>query len=60
MWKVKLDDRLWLAKDGTTMKESDAWLIPDMSTVQAELTKARRFVPYKDAMVIADFDQPKT
>jgi hypothetical protein len=59
MWKVKLDDDLWLAdsKDGsaTTTVEFDAWLLPDMPSVQEQLKKVRRLSPYPDAMVIAEF-----
>ena len=59
MWKVKLDDDLWLAdsKEGsaTTTVESDAWLLPDMPSVQEQIRKARRFSPYPDVMVIAEF-----
>ena len=60
MWKVKLDDDLWLAKGEhgqvTTSKESDAWILPDMPSVQEQLKKARRSRPYPHAMVIASFD----
>ena len=52
MWKVKLDDGVWLAEDGTTAKEEDALLLPDMPSVQEQLKEIRRFVPYPDAMVI--------
>ena len=52
MWKVKLDDNLWLAKTGTTANESDAWLLPDMPSVQDHLKKIRLHIPYKEAMVI--------
>ena len=56
MWKVKLDDGVWLAKDAeTTTKESEAWLLPDIPSVQAQLKKVRRFMPYKEAMVISAF-----
>ena len=52
MWKVKLDDDLWLADGEVTAAEEDARLFPDMSSVQEQLKKVRRFVPYKEAMVI--------
>ena len=59
MWKVKLDDDVWLA-DGvgdsaTTTNESDAMLLPDMPSVQERLKKVRRFMPYPNAMVISEF-----
>ena len=58
MWKIKLDDDLWLAKDSkTTTKESEAWLLPDIPAVQEQLKIIRRHRPYKDAMVIAEFNQ---
>ena len=57
MWKVKLDDDLWLAKGAVTTKvEAEAWLLPDMPAVQEQLKKIRRHRPYKDAMVIAEFN----
>ena len=57
MWKVKLDDNLWLAKGAvTTKEEAEAWLLPDMPAVQKQLKKIRRHRPYKDAMVIAEFN----
>ena len=56
MWKVKLDDKVWLAKTGTTTNEADARLFPDMPSVQDQLKKARLFMPYKEAMVVAEFD----
>ena len=58
MWKVKLDDDVWLAKTGTTTNEEEAWLFPDMPSVQEQLKKVRRFMPYPNAMVIFDDDQP--
>ena len=54
MWKVKLDEGLWLA-DGdpeTTTNEAEAWLLPDMPSVQAQLIKVRRFMPYPNAIVV--------
>lgn len=57
MWKVKLDKGLWLSKDGTTTDEADAWLLPDMPSVQEQLKKARRLTPYQDAMVIYEDNQ---
>ena len=59
MWKVKLDDGVWLA-DGTTTTttEEDARLFPDMPSVQEQLKKVRRFTQYPDAMVIYE-DKPK-
>jgi hypothetical protein len=56
MWKVKLDDSVWLAEDSaTTPNEDEAWLFPDMPSVQAQLIKVRRFMPYPNAMVVAEF-----
>ena len=53
MWKVKLDDDRWLAKDGiATRSEKGALLLPDMPSVQAQLIKVRRFMPYPNLMVI--------
>ena len=52
MWKVKLDDGLWLAEDGTTAIEEEAWLLPDMPSVQVQLKKVRRFTPYPNAIVV--------
>ena len=61
MWKIKLDDGLWLAKDSkTTTKESEAWLLPDIPSVQAQLKKVRRLAPYPNAMVIAEFNQTQS
>ncbi|MDX2487226.1 MAG: hypothetical protein QNL03_07010 [Gammaproteobacteria bacterium] len=55
MWKVKLDDSVWLAKDSaTTPNEDEAWLFPDMPSVQEQLKKIRRFIPYNEAMVVYD------
>ena len=45
MWKVILDGKLWLAESGTITNESDAWLMPDMPSVQDQLKKVRRFMP---------------
>ena len=57
MWKVKLDEGVWLAKDSaTTTNEEEAWLLPDMPSVQAQLIKVRRFMPYPNAMVVAEFN----
>ncbi len=60
MWKVKLDDGPWLA-DGVgdsvaTAVEAEAWLLPDMASVHTQLKKARRFMPYQNAVVIAEFN----
>ena len=56
MWKVKLDEGVWLAKDSaTTTNEKEAWLLPDMPAVQVQLKKARRYMPYPNAMVVAEF-----
>ena len=53
MWKVKLDDGVWLADDAaTTTIEEKAWLLPDMPSVQAQLKKVRRFTPYPNAIVV--------
>ena len=56
MWKVKLDDGVWLAKDtATTTNEEEALLLPDIPSVQAQLKKVRRFKPYPNAIVVAEF-----
>jgi hypothetical protein len=57
MWKVKLDEGLWLAEGNqeTTTNEAEAWLFPDMPSVQQQLKKVRRFTSYPNAMVIAEF-----
>ena len=56
MWKVKLDEDVWLAKGAaTTTNEAEAWLLPDMPTVQVQLKKMRRFMPYPNAIVVAEF-----
>ena len=56
MWKIKLDDNLWLAKDSeTTDNENQAWLFLNIPAAQDQLKKARRFMPYPNAMVIAEF-----
>lgn len=43
MWKVKLDDKVWLANgiggSGATTDESEACLFPDMPSVQEQLKK---------------------
>ena len=57
MWKVKLDDKVWLAESGTTTIEEDAWLLPDMPSVQDQLKRVRLFMPYKEAMVVYDDGQ---
>ncbi len=58
MWKVKLDEGLWLAKDSATSpNEDEARLFPDMPSVQAQLIKVLRFMPYPNAMVVFDDDQ---
>ena len=57
MWKVKLDDDVWLAEGTTTTTEEDARLFPDMPSVQEQLKKVRRFTPYPNAMVIYDDGQ---
>ena len=57
MWKVKLDDKVWLAEKGTTTDEDKALLLPDMETVQGHLKKIRLFMPYKEAMVISEDGQ---
>ena len=60
MWKVKLDDNIWLAKGKygteTTSKESEAWLLPNIPAAQEQLKKARSSTPYPNAMVIAEFN----
>ena len=60
MWKVKLDDGLWLAEGSVTMNEEEAWLLPDMPSVQAQLKKVRRFTPYPNAIVISVGNQAQT
>jgi hypothetical protein len=57
MWKVKLDDKLWLAKGSeTTVTESEAYIFPNIPVAQDQLKKVRRFIPYREAMMIAAFD----
>ncbi|NOR43927.1 MAG: hypothetical protein GQ572_11375 [Gammaproteobacteria bacterium] len=57
MWKIKLDDTLWLAKNSeATTSEKQALLLPDIPSVQAQLIKVYRFMPYPNAMVVAEFD----
>ena len=56
MWIVKIDDKLWLTKDGTTEKESEAYRFPSMPAVQAHLKKIKRYIPHREAMVIAAVD----
>ena len=41
MWKVKLDDGVWLAEGTTTTTEEDARLFPDMPSVQAQLKELK-------------------
>ena len=56
MWKIKLDETFWLAKNSeATRSENQALLLPDMPSVQAQLIKVRRFMPYPNAMVVAEF-----
>ena len=56
MWKVKLDDGVWLGRNSeATKSENQALLLPDMPSVQAQLIKVRRFMPYPKAMVVASF-----
>ena len=58
MWKIKLDDTLWLAKNSEANTcENQALLLPDMQSVQAQLLKIRLFMPYKEAMVVYDDGQ---
>jgi len=52
MWKVKLDDGVWLADGAVITTEEDARLFPDMPSVQEQLKKVRRFTPYPNAIVI--------
>ena len=57
MWRIKLDETFWLGQNSeatTTVKQ--ALLLPDMTSVQAQLIKVRRFMPYPNAMVVAEFD----
>ena len=57
MWKIKLSDTLWLAKNSeATTSENQALLLPDIPSVQAQLVKVRRFMPYPNAMVVAEFN----
>ena len=60
MWKVKLDEGVWLANGATTTKEDEAWLLPDMPSVQAQLKKVRRFMPYPNAMVVFEGNQAQS
>ena len=56
MWKVKLDETLWLAKNSeATRCERQALLLPDMLSVRAQLIIVRRFMPYRNAIVVAEF-----
>ena len=59
MWKVKLDEGAWLAEGNpaTTTNEAEAWLLPDMPSVQVQIKKVRRFMPYPDAMVVFEDNQ---
>ena len=57
MWKVKLDDGVWLAEGTTTTTEEDARLFPDMPSVQEQLKKVRRFAPYPNAIVVFEDGQ---
>ena len=53
MWKIKLEETLWLARNSeATTSENQAWLLPDMPSVQAQLKKVRRFTPYPNAIVV--------
>ena len=55
MWKIKLDETLWLARNSeATRSENQALLLPDMPSVQAQLIMVRRFMPYPNAVVIFD------
>ena len=54
MWKVKLDDDVWLADGAVTTEEDKARLFYDIPSAQVHLKNVRRFVPYKEAMVIYD------
>lgn len=61
MWKLKLDDNVWLA-DGVgdlaiTTNKDEAWLLPDMPSVQEQLNRVRRFMSYPNATVIFDDGQ---
>ena len=57
MWKIKLDDTFWLGKNSeSTRSENQALLLPDMPSVQAQLIKVRRFMPYPNAVVIFEDD----
>ena len=56
MWKVKLDNNMWLAENGPTADEDKALLLPDMDAVHEKLKKIRLHTPYKEAMVVAEFD----
>ena len=58
MWKIKLDETLWLARNSeATRSENQALLLPDMPSVQAQLIKVRRSMPYPNAVVILDDGQ---
>jgi len=44
VWKVELDKGVWLAKgSATTTNEAEAWLFPNMTSVQEQLKKVHRF-----------------
>ena len=56
MWKIKLDETFWLARNSeATTSENQALLLPDIRSVQAQLIKVRRFMPYPNAIVVAEF-----
>jgi hypothetical protein len=61
MWKLKLDDSVWLAECSsnsiTTTDEKEAWLLPTIQAVQEVLEKMRKFKPYPHAMVVAEINQ---
>ena len=60
MWKIKLDDNLWLARNSeATRSENHALLLSDMPSAQAQLIKVRRFMPYPNAIVVFE-NQAKT
>ena len=57
MWKIKLDEIFWLARNSeVTKSENHALLLPDMLSVKAQLIKVRRFMPYPNAIVVAEFN----
>ena len=42
----------WLKIQLLPTNEDEAWLLPDMPSVQVQLKKVRRFTPYPNAIVV--------